>query len=86
MKLYEWKKIPSVSTGGKDYFWLYYEIKGKKYEDYKKIASVVWNRKVMAYALEINGKDDGIADTLPIAKKRVEFVIKTGGFKKWLII
>ncbi len=75
MTTYEWKKMPSVTTGGKPYFWLYYL-------GNKRIASVVWNRKEQSYALETEGIDLGLVDEPKTAKKRIEFIIQTRSLKK----
>lgn len=43
----KWHKNPSVTTGGKPFFYRAYSADGKW------IASVVWNRSVRAYAVEV---------------------------------
>lgn len=75
MTTYEWKKFPSVTTGGKPYFWLYYE--GKKI-----VASVVWNRIEKMYAVEIEETNMGYMENLKSAKKNVETIVKLGETKK----
>ena len=42
-----WKKIPSVTTGGKPFFY-------RAYCGQKWAASVVWNRAVRAYLVDVN--------------------------------
>lgn len=50
MKL-TWKKVPSVMTGGKRYFWVAYD---DNIENYFPVGSVVWNRYYEKYHLTLN--------------------------------
>lgn len=49
-----WKRIPSVTTGGKPYFF-------RAYREDKWAGSVVWNREVHAYAVDVAGGDRLVA-------------------------
>ncbi len=75
MTTYKWKKVPSVTTGGKPYFWLYYE--GKKI-----VASVVWNRIRKLYHIDIEEQDMGYLEDLKNAKRNIETIIQLGREKK----
>ena len=77
---YEWRKLPSVTPGGKAYFWIYY----KNSTPREKIASIVWNRAERAYAVEIKGTklEWWDQDQLSLAKKHVELTVKAGKFEK----
>jgi hypothetical protein len=52
-----WRKVPSVTTGGKDYF--YVRNHGQD--------SIVWRRDVRAYGLTLNGKLVNYYSTVPEA-------------------
>lgn len=48
-----WKQIPSATTGGKPYFYLFYSDK----EDITPLATIVWDRVALRYALKWNKND-----------------------------
>lgn len=54
----EWRKIPSVTEGGKPYFY-------RGYFGSQWAASVVWNRGVRAYAVEVRGTPDRLVAYVP---------------------
>lgn len=70
-----WKKCPSVTSGGKNYFWIAYdnpEFKGIC-SGGRKLGCVVWNRIRLKYNVQ-DEKDNslGFVDTVPAGKKMLE--------------
>jgi hypothetical protein len=75
----EWKKVPSVTTGGKPYFW-YLDLSGFPSDvlaavglDYK--ASVAWNRRAKKWEVNTGGnfeKSLGLFDSDKAGKEFVE--------------
>jgi len=63
-----WKKFPSVTTGGKAYFY-------HAYLDGARSGSVVWNRRYQAYAIEVEGISKGSNHDLKTAKSIVKGVL-----------
>ncbi|MEK6879635.1 MAG: hypothetical protein AABY22_08520 [Nanoarchaeota archaeon] len=58
----QWRKVPSVTTGGKQYFYLG-NVTG---------SSVVWNRKDKKYHGTLWGECIGLFNTVLQAKKEVQ--------------
>ena len=60
-----WKRLPSVMTGGKPYFYTRYDADTYPYTVRQ---CIVWDRAVRAYRVEHNDKLVGLADSVPRAK------------------
>jgi hypothetical protein len=58
----QWRKIPSVTTGGKPYF----------YRGNAIGSSIVWNRGLQAYVCTLWGKEIGQFETVAMAKLMVQ--------------
>jgi hypothetical protein len=67
-----WQKIAAVTTGGKPYFYRLHDVGGCWR------ASIVWNRRVQAYAVEVvkvlengirTGINVGYVSTVPAGKR-----------------
>ena len=59
------RKYPSVTTGGKAYFYVAYYHGGR-------IGSIVWHRDRQAYAVEWVGRIYGYAADLPAARTMLQ--------------
>ena len=70
MSAYTWKRIASVTTGGKPHFFRAYDASGQW------VASIVWNRGVRAYAVDTAraGLTEYVS-TVPAGKRAVRLAL-----------
>lgn len=73
MSAITWNKYPSVRPGGKPYFW-------HCFVNESRMASVVWNRQLNTYVLEVNGIDYGVQENLRKAKRLIENALAKLGY------
>ena len=69
MSAYTWKRIPSVTTGGKPHFFRAYDAEGHW------VATIVWSRSVRAYAVETSREFVEYVSTVPAGKRVVRLAL-----------
>lgn len=75
-----WKKCPSVTTGGKPFFWI-----ARPTEIPSPVLSVVWGRFQQKWSAQIDGKQVGLFETPEAAKQYFEREEKIKQGKIWRV-